>query len=186
MKLPRRAPGWSGVEVFALGHSTLQLWELVARLWAHGVATLIDVRHFPRSRTNPQFNTERLAVDLPRLGLGYAHLEALGGLRRGLGERSANGAWRNRSFRAYADHLATSEFAAGLEQLRALAAEGPVCVMCAEAVRWRCHRTLIADALFARGIRVEHILSETRTQPHVLTPFARVRGRAVTYPPDAG
>lgn len=182
--LPRRAPGWAGVEIFAIGHSTLQDWELLARLLAHGVATLVDVRTVPRSRTNPQFNRERLAKVLPAAGVGYVHVAELGGLRAGLGVRSKNTGWRNKSFRGYADHLATPEFARGLERLREIALQGPACLMCAEALRWRCHRSLIADALYARGVVVQHIVSETRTEPHRLTAFAVLKGRQVTYPGD--
>ena len=107
----------------------------------------------------------------------------LGGLRRTIGDASPNKAWRNLSFRGYADHMQTPEFASGLEQLRGEAAQGPVAVMCAEALRWRCHRSLLADALYARGVVVAHITSRTRAEPHRPTPFARIRGLRVTYPP---
>jgi uncharacterized protein (DUF488 family) len=136
----------------------------------------------PRSRRNPQFNTEELAAALPRAGIAYAHLPKLGGLRRGLGAASPNAGWRNASFRAYADYMQSPEFAEGLAELRRLTAAGPVALMCAEAVPWRCHRSLIADALFVRGVIAQDIESRTRTRPHTLTPFARVEGERITYP----
>jgi uncharacterized protein (DUF488 family) len=148
---------------------------------------LADVRTIPRSRANPQYDQARLARALEAAGIGYAHLPHLGGLRKPRPD-SPNAGWRNTSYRGYADHMATPEFEEGLCELRALARAGPVAVMCAEAVPWRCHRSLIADALLARGVTVEHIVGRGRTQPHRLTPFARVEGRAVTYPaaPEAG
>jgi uncharacterized protein (DUF488 family) len=181
---PRAAPGWGGAKVLAIGHSTRALAELVDLLVTNGVRILADVRTIPRSRRNPQFAAERLAPALAAAGVRYAHLAQLGGLRRAH-KASPNGAWRNDSFRGYADHMATAEFEEGLVALRALAREGPVALMCAEAVPWRCHRSLIADALHARGVEVQHIVGRGRTRPHRLTPFAVVRGRQVTYPPSA-
>lgn len=136
----------------------------------------------PRSRHNPQFNLEELAAVLPDVGIAYVHLALLGGLRRGLGEHSPNAGWRNASFRAYADYMQTADFAHGLAELHAIAASGPVALMCAEAVPWRCHRSLIADALTIRGVEVREIQSVTRTEVHKLTPFAHVRGLELTYP----
>jgi len=179
---PRASPGWGKARVLAIGHSTRTLPELVALLRSCGVAALADVRTIPRSRHNPQFEQESLARELPEAGLRYVHLPALGGLRRARRD-SPNGAWRNASFRGYADHMQTAEFEAGLVDLRSLARDGPVAIMCAEAVPWRCHRSLIADALFARGVTVEHIVGRGRTRPHRLTPFARLSGRQVSYPP---
>lgn len=172
-------------EIYALGHSTRSFAQLVDLLRSHGVATLADIRTIPRSRRNPQFNREELAVALPAEGIRYIHLPRLGGRRRGLGAASPNTAWRNLSFRGYADYMQTPEFAEGLAELLALAASGPVAVMCAEAVPWRCHRSLIADALFARGIVVQHIQSPRRATAHQITPFARVEGARVTYPEEA-
>ena len=167
--------------MLAIGHSTRPLDELVALLRASGVQSLADVRTIPRSRRNPQFSLDVLAAALPEAGIGYAHLPRLGGLRRAAPD-SANDAWENASFRGYADHMQTGEFEEGLVELRALARQGPVAIMCAEAVPWRCHRSLIADALFARGVVVEHIVGKGRTRPHRLTPFAVIEGRRVTYP----
>jgi uncharacterized protein (DUF488 family) len=179
---PRASPGWGKARVLAVGHSTRRLEELVALLRTCGVATVADVRTIPRSRRNPQFTQESLARTLPQAGLRYEHLPALGGLRRARRD-SPNGAWRNASFRGYADHMQSAEFEEGLVELRSLARDGPVAIMCAEAVPWRCHRSLIADALFARGVMVEHIVGRGRTRPHRLTPFALLSGRQVTYPP---
>jgi len=172
-------------EIYALGHSTRTFTELVELLRQYGVVALADVRRFPRSRSNPQFNREELAVALPAEGIRYVHLPRLGGRRQGLGPASPNTAWRNLSFRGYADYMQTQEFAEGLAELLALAASGPLAIMCAEAVPWRCHRSLIADALFARGIVAQHIQSQRRATPHQLTPFARLEGERVTYPQDS-
>jgi uncharacterized protein (DUF488 family) len=186
----RAAPGWGRTRVLAVGHSTRPIEQLLELLRAVRVATLADVRTIPRSRANPQFDGRTLARALAAEGIGYAHLPHLGGLRHARRD-SLNTGWRNASFRGYADHMQTPEFEEGLCQLRALAKEGPVAVLCAEAVPWRCHRSLLADALLARGVVVEHIVGKGRTRPHRLTPFARIEGRTVTYPPapaadDAG
>lgn len=186
VKKPRAAPGWAGAQVMALGHSTRPLEELVAMLRGHGVKTLADIRKIPRSRHNPQFNPETLGPALAEVGIRYVQLEALGGRRSGGDPEGPNAAWRNRSFRAYADYLLTDEAKRGLLELQALAKGGPVAVMCAEAVPWRCHRSLVADALFARGVIVQHLDSPTRAHPHRLTPFARLKGREVTYPAPGG
>jgi uncharacterized protein (DUF488 family) len=164
-----------------VGHSTRTAEELVELLRAHGVETLADIRTVPRSRTNPQFNRDVFPRTLAAAGLRYAHLPRLGGLRRPRPD-SPNGAWRNTSFRGYADYMLTEDFTRGLEELRLLAQDGPVALMCAEALRWRCHRSLVADALFARGVQVLHITSRTRAEPHRLTPFAELHGRQVLYP----
>jgi uncharacterized protein (DUF488 family) len=187
--LPRAAPGWGKARVLAIGHSTRTIEELVTLLQSCGAACVADVRTIPRSRRNPQFETDALAVSLPAAGIAYAHLPRLGGLRHARKD-SPNAGWHNASFRGYADHMQTGEFEEGLLELRALARTGPVALMCAEAVPWRCHRSLIADALFARGVLVEHVVGKGKTRPHRLTPFAVVEGRAVRYPaprpPDAG
>ncbi|WP_163997767.1 DUF488 family protein [Pyxidicoccus caerfyrddinensis] len=179
--LPKRAWGWGKAHVFAVGHSTRTADELVAMLEAHGVRTLADIRTVPRSRTNPQFNLDTFARTLARVDIHHQHLPRLGGLRKPRPD-SPNTAWRNRSFQGYADYMQTEEFARGLEELRVLSREGPVAIMCAEALRWRCHRSLVADALWARGVEVQHLLSATRSEPHRLTAFARVHGTQVLYP----
>jgi len=181
---PRAAPGWGGARVFALGHSTRPVDELIALLRGVGVSIVADIRSIPRSRANPQYEGKALARALRAAKIRYAHLARLGGLRRPR-PLSKNAAWRNAGFRGYADHMQTPQFEEGLAELRALAEEGPVALLCAEAVPWRCHRSLLADALFARGVVVEHLTGPGRSRPHRLTPFARVEGRRVTYPPAA-
>src|SRR5437773_2409914 len=145
-----------------------------------GVAGTTDVRGSPASRRHPHFAREALAAALARDGLEYAWLPGLGGRRRG-GAGSPHVAWRSPSFRAYADHMETADFAAELVRLLALAAARPTAVMCAEAVPWRCHRQLVADALLARGIEVRHVISTAPPEPHRLTPFARLEGERVVY-----
>jgi uncharacterized protein (DUF488 family) len=169
--------------VLTIGHSTRSLEELLELLEAHRLGHLADVRTIPRSRHNPQFNRDRLVRGLPRAGIGYTHMPALGGLRHARPD-SPNQGWRNASFRGFADYMQTPEFEAGLGTLIEAAARARTAIMCAEAVPWRCHRSLIADALCARGIQVEHILSATRTEPHGLTAFAMIEGTRVTYPPE--
>jgi uncharacterized protein (DUF488 family) len=169
--------------VFTIGHSTRPLAEFIEMLRAHGVERVVDVRSIPRSRHNPQFNRETLAQRLRSAGIGYVHLKKLGGLRHARKD-SANLGWHNASFRGFADYMQTEEFLTGLARLEKLAAGKPTAIMCAEAVPWRCHRSLIADALVVRDFLVEDIMSGTRAQEHELTPFARVRGLRITYPTD--
>lgn len=170
--------------VFTIGHSTRELADFVHLLQAHGVTQIADVRSVPRSRHNPQFNRDTLPDALQTAGIGYVHLPGLGGLRHSRAD-SPNLAWRKASFRGYADYMQTDAFAKNLEQLIGLARQEPIALMCAEAVPWRCHRSLIADALTVRGIPVEHIMSATHRQPHTLTPWARVEGFRITYPAEA-
>ena len=169
--------------VLTIGHSTRTLEEFIGLLQAHGATRVVDVRTVPRSRHNPQFNKASLPGSLAKAGLGYVHLPGLGGLRHA-GRDSANLGWRNASFRGYADYMQTPEFERSLEELIALANRERIVLMCAEAVPWRCHRSLIADALLVRGIRTEDILSPTRRQVHALTSFAKVRGGTITYPSE--
>jgi len=169
------------VEIHTIGHSTRPIEEFVRILKAHGIAQLVDVRTIPKSRHNPQFNRETLSVSLKAAGIEYHHMPGLGGLRRAQPD-SINTAWRNASFRGYADYMQTEAFAENLQQLIELADGKPTAIMCAEAVPWRCHRSLVADALVARGIAVTEILSETKARPHSMTPFARVEHEQVSYP----
>lgn len=171
--------------VLTVGHSTRSLDEFIDLLKAHAVARLVDVRTVPRSRHNPQFNQDTLPGALEITGIHYTHIAGLGGFRRASPE-SPNGGWRNASFRGYADYMQTAEFARNLESLLKLARKERVVLMCAEAVPWRCHRSLIADALMVHGIRVEEIINRTRCQVHALTPFAQVDGAAITYPHSRG
>jgi uncharacterized protein (DUF488 family) len=168
------------ITISTIGHSTHLIEEFIRILQAHGIRQLVDVRTIPGSRRNPQFNREALAASLKAAGIGYRHMPGLGGLRRARPD-SINTGWRNASFRGFADYMQTREFPDALEALITLAAETPAAIMCAEAVPWRCHRSLISDALLARGITVLEIMSATHAQPHALTPFARVQGTEVTY-----
>jgi uncharacterized protein (DUF488 family) len=167
--------------VYTVGHSTHPIDEFVQILQAHGIELLADVRTIPKSRHNPQFNKEELQQELQRNGIEYMHLPELGGLRH-LTKDSINTGWRNSSFRGYADYMQTEEFKAAIEKLIALAAEKRTAIMCAEAVPWRCHRSLIGDALLVRGLQVNDIMSEKSASPHKLTPWAHVEGVSVTYP----
>ncbi len=169
--------------ILTVGHSTRPIEDFIRLLQAHGVTLIADVRTIPRSRHNPQFNAEALPASLEKAGIGYTHLTGLGGLRHAT-RLSPNAGWRNASFRGFADYMQTPEFENALNELLPLAERCQLALMCAEAVPWRCHRSLIADALLVRGIRVEHIMSRTTRQPHTLTPFARVDGHRLTYPPE--
>ncbi|MEO7773192.1 MAG: DUF488 domain-containing protein [Steroidobacteraceae bacterium] len=167
--------------VFTIGHSTRALPEFIELLEGHGVTSLIDVRTVPRSRSNPQFNRETLPGTLEAAEIGYAHVAGLGGFRRSSAE-SPNRGWRNASFRGYADYMQTNAFSESLAGLIERLASQRVALMCAEAVPWRCHRSLIADALVVRGIHVEEIVNAVRTRAHPLTSFARVDDKTITYP----
>jgi len=174
---------WPEGAVFTIGHSTLPIEDFIAILRAYGVQTLADIRTIPRSRHNPQFNEDSLPEALRAARIDYAHIAALGGLRH-THKDSPNKGWRNESFRGYADYMQTEEFEKALDQLIDRSRRSRTALMCAEAVPWRCHRSLVADALTVRGIPVVEILSETKFTLHKLTPFARVEGVGITYPPD--
>jgi uncharacterized protein (DUF488 family) len=178
---PPPARGWKGANVLAVGHSTRPIEDFVALLEGHGVAVVADIRRYPHSWRNPQFEQEALRRALASSGIGYAHVPELGGRRRPSRD-SVNTAWRNEGFRGYADHLASAEFARGLVELRRLARQGPVAVMCAEGNPRRCHRSLLCDALLARGVVARHITSRTSSSPHAPPRFARMDGACVTYP----
>jgi uncharacterized protein (DUF488 family) len=167
--------------MFTIGHSTRTIEEFLAMLQAHGVRRLVDVRTVPRSRHNPQFNREDLSCVLRERRLHYRLMPGLGGLRHPRRD-SINTGWRNSSFRGYADYMQTSEFTENLDALIELGKQEPTAVMCAEAVPWRCHRSLIADALLVRGITVLEIVSANRVAPVTLHPSAHVEGTNVTYP----
>ncbi|MCW5578753.1 MAG: DUF488 domain-containing protein [Dokdonella sp.] len=183
----RHAPAapaeWPAGTVFTLGHSTLPIEEFIAVLRGYGVQCLADIRTVPRSRHNPQFNADALAESLPAAGIEYLPLPALGGLRHARKD-SPNGGWRNASFRGYADYMQTPAFAAEVDALVERSRVQRIALMCAEAVPWRCHRSLVADALLVRGVPVQEIFSASSCRPHKLTPFAQVDGTRVSYPPD--
>jgi uncharacterized protein (DUF488 family) len=167
--------------VLTVGHSTRTLPEFIDILKAHSVTLVVDVRRFPRSRHNPQFNKETLPDALKTEGIRYIHMPELGGLRRPSRD-SANKALRNKGFRGYADYMQTREFTENLLKLMALARENRVAVMCAEALPWHCHRILLSDALTVRHIKVEHILNNAHKFNHELSPNAVVEGTKITYP----
>lgn len=176
-------PHPKGTRIVALGHSNRPLPEFLAMLRAHGVRLLVDVRTHAGSRAVPWANPEPLAEALAGEGIAYRHLPALGGRRRPV-PGSPNTAWRNPQFKGYADHMASPEFQAGLRELMHLAEATPTAVMCAEAVPWRCHRSLLADALVAQGVEVVQALDPEHSGPHKVTPFARIRDGQVTYPAE--
>jgi len=173
--MPRRPTIWT------VGHSTRPIGEFTDLLGAHEISLLVDVRTVPRSRYNPQFNANTLAKSLKEAGLVSLHIPALGGLRKARKD-SINIGWRNASFRGYADYMQTAEFWNALEELMMHGRQGPTAIMCAEAVPWRCHRSLIADALVSRGWDIRHIVSPEKATPHVLTSFAHFEKGRLTYP----
>lgn len=167
--------------ISTIGHSTHPIEEFIRILGAHGIRRVVDVRTIPKSRRNPQFNQDSLRASLKTAGIDYCHLAGLGGLRHPRKD-SINTAWRNASFRGYADYMQTPEFTENLDRLIEIASEMPAAILCAEAVPWRCHRSLIADTLLVRGWEVREILNVTKWQPHAMTPFAKVSGQLVSYP----
>jgi len=168
--------------ILTIGHSNRSLADFLKLVQAHGVTLIADVRKMPRSRTNPHFNGDALAKSLAMIGVGYVSLLALGGLRRGRTD-SPNGAWENASFRAFADYMLTPEFETAVQDLIERSQDQRAAIMCAEAVPWRCHRSLIADALVVRGIPVEHMMTATKATLHTLKSWAHVEGTRITYPP---
>lgn len=173
----------SATRIFTIGHSTHELEEFVAILRAHGIKQLVDIRTIPRSRHNPQFNGEELAQSLPNSAISYQRLKELGGLRP-THKDSINTGWHNESFRGYADYMQTQPFLDGLDRLIGMTGSNDLAIMCAEVLPWRCHRSLIGDALLIRGIEVFDIFSATKARAHTLTSFARVDGLNISYPPE--
>ncbi|MGA2331839.1 MAG: DUF488 domain-containing protein [Syntrophales bacterium] len=174
-------PGVMKPIIYTIGHSTHTVDEFVEMLQAFNIEMVVDVRSIPKSRHNPQFNKEQLKKSLHKHKIDYVHLDALGGLRHTT-KASVNTAWKNASFRGFADYMQTSEFAEGMEQLVGLTEKKRVAIMCSEAVPWRCHRSLIGDALLLRNYHVEDIISGKTSRPHILTPWAKVNGMEITYP----
>jgi uncharacterized protein (DUF488 family) len=170
--------------LFTIGHSTHSIEEFLELLNAHSVQHLVDVRSIPKSRHVPQFNTDELSSSLSGANIGYTHLKTLGG-RRSTRKDSINTGWRNASFRGYADYMSTPQFAEGLAALSQIASSTPTAIMCAEAVPWRCHRSLIADAMILKGWQIRDILTKAPAAEHKLTPFLKVANGQPTYPdPD--
>ncbi len=174
-------------EVYTVGHSTLTIEEFTGILTENSVKLVVDVRTVPRSRANPQFDKQSLPTSLKAAGVGYTHIPCLGGLRKPRKD-SPNDAWVNASFRGYADYMLTEEFEKCLNELLSLiaAGSGGVALMCAEAVPWRCHRSLIADALYVRGINVTHLIGKKGRRVHTLTKFAVVHDKKIMYPKKSG
>lgn len=168
--------------ICTIGHSNRAIEEFIGLLRQNGVACLLDIRTVPKSRHNPQFGQEQLAASLAGAGIEYRYLRGLGGLRRPRKD-SENTGWRNLSFRGYADYMQTEEFAANVDAVVELGRGKCCALMCAEAVPWRCHRSLVADALLVRGVRVDDIIDARQRHAHKLTPFASVEGLRITYPP---
>ena len=169
--------------VFTIGHSTRTISEFIDIIRAYAIKKVLDIRTIPKSRHNPQFNKDTLRESLKAVKIGYLHMKGLGGLRHALKD-SPNMAWKNASFRGFADYMQTVEFAESLEELIEAAKIRATVIMCAEAVPWRCHRSLIGDALLIRGVQVRHIMSEGSSRDHTLTPWAKVKGTKITYPPE--
>jgi uncharacterized protein (DUF488 family) len=167
--------------LYTIGHSTRTLEELIGLLRENGVETLADVRLIPRSRKWPHFNDESLGRELPKAGIEYVPMRSLGGRRRPAKD-SVNSGWHNESFRGYADYMQSAAFESALRQLIETAAAHPTAIMCAEAVPWRCHRSLISDAMLVRGWEVLDIMGPEKATPHKLTTFANVSGETITYP----
>jgi uncharacterized protein (DUF488 family) len=180
---PPQETVWPDGAIFTLGHSTLPIERFIALLRTYGIEWLVDIRTVPRSRYNPQFNDSALASSLAAEHIDYAHMPALGGLRHARKD-SPNAGWRNLSFRGYADYMQTAAFQDALEALMQMSHQKRVAIMCAETLPWRCHRSLVADALSVRGIPVVEILSEGSYRMHTLTPFAQVDGTRISYPPE--
>ena len=167
--------------IYTIGHSTRPIDEFISLLNAYGIRQLVDIRTIPKSRHNPQFMQKSLQKSLPAAGISYIYVKNLGGLRHG-NKDSVNMGWRNRSFRSYADYMQTVAFKIAVEELIEVAEKAPTAIMCAEAVPWRCHRSLVGDALLVRGVRVLDIMSAASATEHRLTSFARVDGTDITYP----
>jgi Protein of unknown function, DUF488 len=176
--------GGGCLNLYTIGHSTRTIDVFLDLLESHGIKQVVDVRTAVGSRKNPQFMKEALQAALGERCTDYVHMPSLGGFRRPLTD-SSNAGWRNPSFRGYADYMQTAEFDSALEKLKEIASLSRTTVMCAEAVPWRCHRSLIADACVARGLTVGHITSQSQCRPHILTAFARIADGHVTYPGES-
>jgi Protein of unknown function, DUF488 len=180
---PTKNVHWPEGTVFTIGHSTLPIDQFISLLQTYRVACVADIRTVPRSRHNPQFNADALAHALKPQNIDYLPMPALGGLRHARKD-SSNTGWRNTSFRGYADYMQTGSFAQAVAELIEVSRQKRTAIMCAEAVPWRCHRSLVADALNVRGIPAFDILSESSYRMHKLTPFAHVDGTHITYPSE--
>lgn len=170
--------------IHTIGHSTRSITEFIELLQSHAITQLVDIRTIPKSRHNPQFGQQEIRKSLEDAGIRYVYLQALGGLRPAT-KRSVNGAWHNLSFRNYADYMQTDEFTQGLNELLEISKKSATAIMCAEAVPWRCHRSLVSDALLIRNVSVCEIIGKDNVREHKLTSFAVADGVSVTYPKSA-
>lgn len=168
-------------KLFTIGHSTRAIGDFIDLLKSHAITQLVDIRTIPKSRHNPQYGQEELKKSLNENGVKYVYLSKLGGLRPAVKD-SINDAWRNKSFRNYADYMQSEEFEQGLDELIKLSNDATTAIMCAEAVPWRCHRSLVSDALLVRGIPVDEIIGSSNTRQHTITSFAVIDGTNVRYP----
>ena len=178
-----RRPKILSPRIFTVGHSNRTIQDFLEILESYKLKLVIDIRTVPKSRHNPQFEIKKFGKTLARHGIEYVHMSGLGGFRHSL-KNSVNKAWRNSAFRGYADYMQTKDFAKNLKRLIARSKRKRLVMMCAEAVPWRCHRSLVGDALLVHGLLVEDIFSKSSHRPHHMTSFAKVRGTKLTYPPD--
>lgn len=169
------------LSIYTIGHSTRPIDEFISLLNVYGIKQLVDIRTIPKSRHNPQFMQEELRESLPAAGIHYIYMKNLGGLRHG-DKDSVNLGWRNLSFRSYADYMQSEAFRSAVDELIAIAGKAATAIMCAEAVPWRCHRSLVGDALLVRGVRILDIMNARSSPEHKLTSFAHVEGTDITYP----
>jgi len=177
----KKSTGGQRTVIFTIGHSTRPVSEFIEIIKVYEIKKVVDVRTIPKSRHNPQFNEDMLRESLKAVKIRYLHMKGLGGLRHAQKD-SPNKAWRNASFRGFADYMQTVEFEENLGKLIEAAEKQTTVIMCAEAVPWRCHRSLIGDALLVRGVQVMHIMGAGSSREHTLTPWAKVKGRRITYP----
>ncbi len=171
------------MKLYTVGHSTRTLDEFVATLKAYNIDFLVHIRSVPRSLHTPQFNHETLADMLPKEGIDYRHVELLGGLRYAKKD-SPNQGWHNKSFRGYADYMQTDDFRKGIDELMDITKKHTAAIMCAEVLPWRCHRSMVGDAMIVRGYQVIDIFDENKAVDEKLTSFAQVSGETITYPDD--
>jgi uncharacterized protein (DUF488 family) len=173
--------GKSSLQLFTIGHSTRTIEQLIGVLTQYKVGILVDIRSYPGSRRNPQFGSDAITQELSKHGFRYLWLPILGGRRKGLGDDSKNKCWKNQSFRNYADYMETATFRQGIDELIQLSSSGTVAIMCAEAVYWRCHRSMVADFLKSLDVQVTHIFDEKKAQVHEYTRCAKIIDGHLTY-----
>ena len=171
--------------VFTIGHSTRTIEDFIEIIKAYGIKQVVDIRTIPRSRYTPQFNEDTIRESLKAVKIGYLHMKGLGGLRHAL-KASLNSGWENASFRGFADYMQPGDFDESLEKLIETAAKRATVIMCAEAVPWRCHRSLVGDALLIHGVQVRDIMSVNSSRDHILTPWAKVKEKKIIYPSELG